>query len=154
MKKVQNFTERLKSIGLNIAEKAKSSYKTAKNSIEQNLLNDSLRRRFNLENPYKFLVMDNQEKTSFINEMLPKHAKRYIEDNIFVFYGSPKDNDIRVGYIIKDLSDETIYKVKEVVNVEVTVTYDNKTYEVDGTAVYGEMLWQKSKSSLTFIKNT
>lgn len=140
MKNVQGLKEKLKNLGLEIAEKAKSGYKTARDSVEQNLLNDSLRRRFNLENPYKFIIMDSMEKTSFINELLPKHAKRYNEDDIFVFYGNVSDNDIKEGYIIKDLSDETLYKVKEVTTVKVSVTYENNDYEVDGTAVYGIMV--------------
>ncbi|MDT8336775.1 MAG: hypothetical protein RQ856_02980 [Candidatus Izemoplasmatales bacterium] len=140
MKSVQNLKEKLKNLGLEIAEKAKSGYKTARDSLEQNLLNDSLRRRFNLENPYKFIIMDSMEKTSFINEILPKHAKRYNEDDIFIFYGSISDNDIKEGYIIKDLSDETLYKVKEITMVKVTVTFENNDYEVDGTAAYGTML--------------
>lgn len=140
MKSVQGLKEKLKNLGLEIAEKAKSGYKTARDSVEQNLLNDSLRRRFNLENPYKFIIMDSMEKTSFINELLPRHAKRYNEDDIFVFYGNVSDNDIKEGYIIKDLSDETLYKVKEVTTVKVSVTYENNDYEVDGTAVYGIMI--------------
>jgi hypothetical protein len=137
MKEVKNLTEKLKKLGVNVIEKAKSSYKTARDSIEQNFLNDSLRKRFNLENPYKFLIMDSMEKTSFINELLPRHAKRYNEDDVFVFYGNLNDNDIKVGYIIKDLSDETLYKVKEIALVKISVTYDDKEYEVDCTAVYG-----------------
>jgi len=137
MKEAKNLTDKLKHLGLDIIKKAKSSYKTARDSIENNFLNDSLRKRFNLENPYKFLIMDSMEKTSFINELLPRHAKRYNEDDVFVFYGNLSDNDIQVGYIIKDLSDETLYKVKEIALVQIPVTYDNKEYEVDCTAVYG-----------------
>jgi hypothetical protein len=140
MKSVQGLKEKLKNLGLEIAEKAKSGYKTARDSVEQNLLNDSLRRRFNLENPYKFIIMDSMEKTSFINEILPRHAKRFNEDDIFIFYGSISDNDIKEGYIIKDLSDETLYKVKEITMVKVTVTFENNDYEVNGTAVYGTIL--------------
>ncbi|MGD9762002.1 MAG: hypothetical protein AB7U52_06205 [Candidatus Izemoplasmatales bacterium] len=140
MSNSQNFSEKLKKIGLNIITKAKTSYNTARNSIEQNFLNDSLRKRFNMENPYKFIIMDGMEKTSFINELLPRHAKRYLEDDIFVFYGNINDTDMKVGYYIKDLSDESMYKIQELAMVKVTVTYDNASYEVDGIACYGKMI--------------
>lgn len=140
MGSAKDFAEKLKQVGLTIIDKAKTSYKTTRDSIEQNFLNDSLRKRFNLENPYKFIIMDNVEKTSFLNELLPRYAKRYNEDDVFVFYGSLADNDIKVGYIIKDLSDNTLYKVKELAMVQVPVTYNNKDYDVECTAVYGEII--------------
>jgi len=84
--------------------------------------------------------MENMDKAKLIDELLPKHAKRYIEDDIFVFYGERKDNDIKLGYIIKDLSDQTLYKVKEIVDVVIRVTLDDLDYDVDCIAVYGEML--------------
>ncbi|MDY0317283.1 MAG: hypothetical protein RBQ64_01740 [Candidatus Izemoplasmatales bacterium] len=140
MKSSQNIVEKLKKVGIKIANKAQETFNTTRNSIEQNFLNDSLRKRFNLENPYKFIIMDSKEKSSILNELLPRYAKRYLEDDIFVFYGTLKDNDIKVDYIIKDLSDETLYKVIELVDVKVTVTYQNKDYEVDGVAVYGKIL--------------
>ncbi len=140
MKSSQNIVEKLKKVGIKIANKAQETFNTTRNSIEQNFLNDSLRKRFNLENPYKFIIMDSKEKSSILNELLPRYAKRYLEDDIFVFYGTLKDNDIKVDYIIKDLSDETLYKVLELVDVKVTVTYQNKDYEVDGVAVYGKIL--------------
>ncbi len=140
MKSSQNIVEKLKKVGIKIANKAQETFNTTRNSIEQNFLNDSLRKRFNLENPYKFIIMDSKEKSSILNELLPRYAKRYLEDDIFVFYGSLKDNDIKVDYIIKDLSDETLYKVIELVDVKVTLTYQNKDYEVDGVAVYGKIL--------------
>lgn len=140
MKSSQSIVDKLKKIGINIATKAQETFNSTRNSIEQNFLNDSLRKRFNLENPYKFVIMNSMEKPSVINELLPRHAKRYLEDDIFVFYGTIKDNDILEGYIIKDLSDETMYKVLEIVDVKVNVTYQNKEYEVDGVAVYGKIL--------------
>lgn len=136
----QSFTEKLKKTGLNIYNKAKESYTNTKNTIEQNFLNDSLRRRFNLENPYRFIIMNSMEKTSVLNELLPRHAKRYIEDDIFVFYGNLEDLDIKEGYFIKDLSDETMYKVKELAPVKVRVTFEKNEYEVDGVACYGKIL--------------
>jgi hypothetical protein len=140
MKNTQKFIEKLKNVGLDIIDKAKSNYINAKNSIEQNFLNDSLRRRFNLENPYKFVIMDSAEKTTLFNELLPRHAKRYIEDDIFIFYGNISDNDVLEGYFLKDLSDETLYKVMEIAVVKVRVTYEGKEYEVDGTACYGKIV--------------
>ena len=71
---------------------------------------------------------------------MPKHAKRNIEDDIFIFYGNISDNDIQEGYFLKDLSDETLYKVKEIAIVKVRVTYEGKEYEVDGTACYGKIV--------------
>ncbi|MFA7075962.1 MAG: hypothetical protein WC152_04745 [Candidatus Izemoplasmatales bacterium] len=140
MSNSESFKDKLKKTGLNIIAKAKNGYSNARNSIEQNFLNDSLRKRFNLENPYKFLVMDDKEKSNFINELLPRHAKRYIEDDIFVFYGNLSETDVKVGYFIKDLSDESIYKVQDLATVKVRVTYEGSEYEVDGTAVYGKMI--------------
>jgi len=147
MKSSQNIVEKLKKIGISIATKAQETYNSTRNSIEQNFLNDSLRKRFNLENPYKFVIMDSKEKSSVLNELLPRHAKRYLEDDIFVFYGTMNENDIKVDNVIKDLSDETLYKVIELVSVKVGVTYQNKEYEVDGVAVYGKILWQKKMNS-------
>jgi hypothetical protein len=84
--------------------------------------------------------MDEKERASVIGELLPRNAKRYNEDDIFVFYGGLEDNDILPGYVIKDLSDNTLYQVKEVASVKIPVTYEDKEYEVDGTAVYGIIL--------------
>jgi len=154
MENNKDITKKLKKLGLNMLNKAKTTYKSAKDSMENNFLKDSLRRRFNLENPYKFIIMDEKERASVIGELLPRNAKRYNEDDIFVFYGGLEDNDILPGYVIKDLSDNTLYQVKEVASVKIPVTYEDKEYEVDGTAVYGIILWVTKTSLLMFTINT
>jgi hypothetical protein len=140
MKKSNDFIENLKKKGNGIVNKAKEGYKSVKITVEKNFLNDSLKRRFNQENPYKFIIMNDKEKASVIDELMPKHAKRYLEDDIFVFYGSKEDNDISVGYFIKDISDGTMYEVEETVDVKIPVVYENESYEVDALAVYGKIL--------------
>jgi hypothetical protein len=141
MKKIEDLAEKLKKVGINVATKVKETYNTAKESMDKNFLNDSLKRRFNLENPYKFIVMTDNSKTNLVNELLPRNAKRYIEDEIFVFFGTLEDNDdIKLGNYIKDISDNSFYEVLELAPVKVSVTYENKEYEVDGVAVNGRLV--------------
>jgi hypothetical protein len=141
MKKIDDLAEKLKKVGIDVVTKVKETYNTAKESMDKNFLNDSLKRRFNLENPYKFIIMSDKSKTNIVNELMPRNAKRYIDDEIFVFFGTLEDNDdIKVGNYIKDISDNSFYEVLELASVKVSVTYENKEYEVNGVAVNGRLV--------------
>jgi hypothetical protein len=134
-----DFSNKVKDLGLNFYNKAKSGIKTVKKTTEQKLLADKLRKRFNLENPYKFLIITKGVK-SIIKNHISHHAKRYNEDDIFVFYGEKEDNDINIGDEVKDLSDETKYEVVQVLDVTMTVKYEDDSYDVPCTAIYGKMI--------------
>ena len=136
----KELASKLKGMGLKIYNKAKKEINDFKSAAEHNLFADKLRSRFNLENPYKFMIIKKGEKLSFMDKYLPKHAKRYNEDDIFVFYGEAKDTGISVGDKVRDLSDETMYEVNQVRDVEIPVNYEDKVYEVACTAVYGKIL--------------
>ena len=140
MKNSPNFIKKLKDAGLGIIAKTKSGFNLTKKTIEQNFLNDALKKRFNLENPHRFLIYESEEKLGLLQKLTPLYAKRYLEDEIFVFFGHLMEEDIKESYLLKDLSDEALYKVKEIAYVKVSVTYENKAYDVDGTAVSGQIL--------------
>ncbi|MCF7924836.1 MAG: hypothetical protein K9L64_07030, partial [Candidatus Izimaplasma sp.] len=110
----------------------------AKENINDTMLMDKLKRRFNLENPHKFIVTEEIAKTNLVKELSAQHAKRYDEDNIFVFFGNNEANEIKKGFIVKDLKTLQDFIVKDIVEVEVPVELDSKSYEVIGTAVYTE----------------
>ncbi len=138
--KKSDFSTRVRNLGLKIYEKAKVNLENVKRSTETNILNDKLRRRFNLENPFKFLITNESDKSTIINKHVPIHAKRYNEDDIFVFYGNEKDNQIKIGDTITDLSDESTYKAIQLVDVTVPVKYEDQYYDVPCVAVYGETI--------------
>jgi HSP90 family molecular chaperone len=135
---IKDLSKKIKRLGLDLYKKAKNGYENAKTAAEQTILNDQLRKRFNLENPYKFVVTNEKDKATIINKYIPRHAKRYNEDDIFVFYG--EDNDIAKGDVITDLSDETKYEVIQTVDVTMPVKLNDKVYDVPCVAAYGKML--------------
>jgi len=130
----------MRMLGIKIVEKTKAGIKKAKTGIENTLLEDHLRKRFNLENPYKFQIIKDKAKNSIIDELFYRHAKRYEEDDLFVFYGPLAANDLQKGYYIRDLSINADYEIKEVMEVEVPVEYNGKGYEIIGTAVITELV--------------
>ncbi|MDD3957374.1 MAG: hypothetical protein PHW40_03040 [Candidatus Izemoplasmatales bacterium] len=137
----KDLPKRLHDLGLSVVEKTKKGIKQVKESIENTVLEDQLRKRFNLENPYKFqLVKPDRSLGSWIQEQMPRHAKRYDEDDLFVFYGSIEQNGFSKGEIIKDLSDEAMYKIVHQVEVCVSVRLDEKAHDVVATAVSCELL--------------
>lgn len=137
---MKEFTKKLKNLGIGLYKKAKKEVKSAKSATERTLLADKLRRRFNLENPFKFIITHKDDSSSLIDKYLPRHAKRYNEDDIFVFYGDNSNNSINKGDIVKDLSDETKYEVIEMVDVTLPVKLDGKVYDVPCVAAYGRMI--------------
>ncbi|MDD4184600.1 MAG: hypothetical protein PHI01_04230 [Candidatus Izemoplasmatales bacterium] len=135
-----SLSEKMRMLGIKIVEKTKAGIKKAKTGIENTLLEDHLRKRFNLENPYKFQIIKDKAKNTIIDELFYRHAKRYEEDDLFVFYGSLAANDLHKGYYIRDLSINADYEIKEVMEVEVPVEYNGKGYEIIGTAVITELV--------------
>lgn len=132
--KIKDFSHQLKRLGIQVVDTAKKEIEKAVSGFENTILEDNLRRRFNLENPYLFEINTNS-KSNLITSLLPRHAKRYDEDNLFVFYGSVHKNDLNQGYKIKDLSDNAEYEIEEVVEVSIPVEYEGKSYSVLCTAV-------------------
>ena len=137
---MENFIDKLKNKGLKVFNKAKKSIKDTKESISDTILLDKLKRRFNLENPYKVIVSEKRVKSNLMKEISAQNAKRYDEDDIFVVFGNNEANEIKSGFVVKDLKSMQDYIVKEVVEIEVPVEYERNTYEVVGTALYTEEL--------------
>lgn len=106
-----------------------------KDSMEKTVLDDNLRHRFNLENPYKFEVYGKGNKSTMVTSLLVRNAKRYEEDDLFVFFGSVADNGFEKGGIIKDLAINAEFRILDIVQVLVPVEFNGKTYEVVGTAL-------------------
>ena len=137
---MQNFKDKLKAKGLKILDKTNAFIDSTKEKIKQTLLNDQLKRRFQLENPHKMLISKELTDVNIIKELTAYHAKIYEEDNVFVFYGPLNDLDIKQGYVIRDLATMEAYKVMDIAEVDLPVTLDEKIHEVPATAVYCEGL--------------
>jgi hypothetical protein len=140
MSKKRDFSSRLKDLGIEIANAAKKEYKAVVSGAEKQIRKDKLRKRFNLENPYRFVLLDSKIRVKLLDGLMAKHAKRYDEDDILVFFGSKEDNNFQAKQQIKDLSDETIYEVIETVDVTIPVKFEEKVVEVACTAIYGKVL--------------
>ena len=139
-KEIRDISEKLRSLGVKIIKSTEAGIARAKTSIANTLLEEHLHRRFNLENPYRFQIIKDRSKTNFISAILPKNAKRYEEDDVFVFFGNNEYNNLEKGNVIRDLSNNADYEIKDVIEVEVPVSYEKKTYEVVGTAAVCELL--------------
>lgn len=133
-------SQKLRNLGITIVEKTKAGLQKAKSGIENTLLEENLRKRFNLENPYKFQLIKDKARNTIIDELFYRHAKRYIDDDLFVFYGSIEQNDFQKGYYIRDLSVNTDYEIKDIMEVQLPVEYRGKEYEVTATAVVCELV--------------
>jgi hypothetical protein len=131
---------KLQSLGLEVVKKTKQGIQKAKASIENTLLEDNLRHRFNLENPYKFQMLSSKPLKNVVEELLPRHAKRYDEDDIFIFYGAMAHNDFHPGDEFRDLSSNATYRINSVMEVFVPVLYENESHDVVATAVDCELL--------------
>lgn len=140
MSEKRSLTVRLKDLGIDISNAAKKEYNHVVSSAGKQVKNDKLKHRFNLENPYRFVLLDSKIRVKLFDGFMSRHAKRYIEDDILVFFGTKEENSFEAGQQIKDLSDNTIYEVLEVVDVTIPVNYKEKQYDVDCTAVYGKVL--------------
>ena len=131
---------RLKELGVEIYSAAKKEYEAIVTGAGKQLKKEKLRKRFNLENPFKFVLLDNNIRIKVLDGFLARHAKRYDEDDIFVFFGNNKDNNFKKSQRIKDLSDNSIYEIQEIVEVQMPVSLDDKSIDVPCTAVYGKVL--------------
>jgi len=134
MDKIKEF---LKDKGVKLVEKTNQAVKNTKEKIKNTILNDQLRRRFQLENPHKFVVSEKEVQLNLIQELTAEHAKVYDEDDVFVFYGHNRE-DLQVGYYIKNLKDLQTYRITDLAEVELPVTHQDKIYDVEATAVYCE----------------
>ncbi len=139
-KNLQDLPQKLRSLGITIAEKTKQGIKKAKDSIENTILEEHLRKRFNLENPYRFQIIKDKADTSLVSELFYRHAKRYEDDDLFVFHGAPADNNFAKGHYIRDLSINADYEIKDIMEVTIPVEYKGKAYDVTCTAVVCELV--------------
>ena len=136
MVKKIDFPARLKELGYEMLNAAKREVGTVVATAEKQVKKEKLKRRFNLENPYKFVLLDSSKRIRFLDSMFARHAKRYDEDDILVFFGTNKSNGFQPHHRIKDLSDNSIFEVLEIVEVSLPVKYEEKEVEVPCTAVY------------------
>ncbi len=136
----KEFAERLKELGIEIYSAAKKEVLEAKKEVQEQFKQEKLRKRFNLENPYKFVLMDGTIRIKFLDSLLARNAKRYDEDDILVFFGKKEDNNFEPKHRIKDLSDNVTYEVVEIVDVFIPVTMDDRDIDVPCTAVYCKVL--------------
>lgn len=137
---MDKFTKYLKEKGVKLVEKTNKVIDNTKNKIKDTILKDKLKRRFQLENPHKFIITENKVEANLINEMTSTHAKIYEEDHVFVLYGHQDDNHVDIGYFVRDLKTTALYIVKDIVDVEVPVMFEDEIYDVEGTAIYCEEL--------------
>ena len=98
MSEKKDFASKLKELGIEICNAAKKEYEVVVSGAEKTLHKEKLKKRFNLENPYKFVLLDSGLRIKILDTWLAKHAKRYDEDDILVFFGSKKDNKFYTGY--------------------------------------------------------
>lgn len=132
---VKTFANKLKELGIKVVKSVEKGYESAKTSVENTILEDNLKRRFNLENPYKFEIKNSKNQFTVLTNLLVRNAKRYEDDDLFVFSGSIFDNGFSIDGIIKDLSDNAEYQIKDIQQVLVPVEFNEKSYEIIGTAV-------------------
>ncbi len=136
----KDFVARLKELGIEIYGAAKKEYEAVVTTAEKQIKKEKLRKRFNLENPYKFSLLDSGYKIKVLESFLARHAKRYDEDDILVFFGTKAENKFKPKHRIKDLSNGAIYEVIEIVEVKIPVTLENRDIDVACTAIYGKVL--------------
>jgi hypothetical protein len=132
---IKDFTAQLRSLGLKVVKSIEKGVSDTRKGIESTILEDELHRRFNLENPYRFEVRDPNAKPSPLAGWIARNAKRYDEDDLFVFYGGPERTGLEAGQIVKDLADGAEYVILNVVAVAIGVTYKDQTHDVPATAV-------------------
>lgn len=140
MSEVKDLGKKLRDLGIKVAKTVEKGYESAKLSVENTILEDNLKRRFALENPYRFEIYDDQHKSNVLTNLFVRHAKRYEEDDLFVFTGAEYENDFKKGGIIKDLSDNNEFQIESIQQVLVPVEFNGKTYEIVGTAVKCRLL--------------
>jgi len=127
--------EKLKKFGLSAVNSAKEGLNEVKETAQFAILDEQLRYRFNLQNPYKFVVHPEGKKINLLDEVGSRHAKKYDEDDLFVFYGSADRNHFHIGDHVTELSSNFIYVIESIVDVTVPVELNDKSYDCDATAV-------------------
>jgi spore coat polysaccharide biosynthesis predicted glycosyltransferase SpsG len=140
MKENKDFASRLKDLGVEIYSAAKKEFEAVVSSAEKQFKKEKLRKRFNLENPYKFVLLDSSFRVKLLDSLMARHAKKYDEDDILVFFGGADENTFEKGHRIKDLSDDSIMEVLEIVEVKLPVRMEDTTVDVPCTAIYGKVL--------------
>lgn len=136
----KEFIDKLKGLGIEIYSAAKKEYEAVLENAGRQIKKEKLRKRFNLENPYRFVLLDSSLRIKMLDGLLAKHAKRYDEDDILVFFGTKEENHFKAKQRVKDLSDNTVYEIVEIVEVMIPVTLDNKDIDVPCTAIYGKVI--------------
>jgi len=131
--------EKLKGLGIEVYNNAKKEYNAVLKGARKQIRKDKLRKRFNLENPFKFVLLDNKIRVKFLDNLTSRHAKRYNEDDILVFFGSIEENNFLINQKIKDLSDSTVYVIQEVIDVTIPVTLEKEVVDAPCTAIYGKV---------------
>lgn len=131
--------EKLKGLGIEVYNNAKKEYEAVLKGAKKQIRKDKLRKRFNLENPYRFVLLDNKVRVKFLDSLTARHAKRYNEDDILVFYGGVEENNFLIDQRIKDLSDDTILVIQEVIEVTIPVSLNEEVFDVPCTAIYGKV---------------
>lgn len=136
----RDFTARLKDLGVEIYHAAKKEYDAVVASAEKQFTKEKLRKRFNLENPYRFVLLDTSVRCKLLERFFSRNAKRYDDDDILVFFGTKSENKFKQKHRIKDLSDNTVYEIVELVEVTIPVTMENQDIDVPCTAVYCKVI--------------
>ncbi|MCK7479197.1 MAG: hypothetical protein M0C28_18885 [Candidatus Moduliflexus flocculans] len=133
---IKDWTLKLRTLGLNVVKTIEKGVTDTRKGIENTILEDELapplqpRESVPLRNR-----RDPKDKPNALTGLAARNAKRYDEDDLFVFHGAPAATGILVGNILKDLSNGAEYQVENVVSVTMGVTYQNKEHEVPATAV-------------------
>lgn len=140
MSENKKFKDRLKALGVEIYTQAKKEYEAVVKSTNSQIKKEKLRKRFNLENPHRFVLLDSKTRVKLFDNIFARHAKKYDEDDIFVFYGSKSFNSFEKGQKIKDLSDNVVYEILEIVEVTIPVSLDENVFDVECSAIYGKAL--------------
>lgn len=135
-----NFKSKLKELGVEIYTQAKKEYEAVVKSTNSQIKKEKVRRRFNLENPHRFVLLDSKTRVKLFDNIFARHAKKYDEDDIFVFYGSKESNSFEKGQEIKDLSDDVVYEILEIVEVTIPVSYEEGVVDAECSAIYGKAI--------------
>ncbi len=130
MSEKKDFLGKVKDLGKKVVKGVEKGIESAKTGVENTIQDENLKHRFHLENPFRF-VISKEAKPNTLESIMPRHAKRYDEDDIFVFLD---EVSVHAGEHITDLADKTVYQVIDVTTVKVPVTHDGKVFELDGKA--------------------
>ncbi len=136
----KDLPSKLRDLGIKVVKKAKKGINDVKSNVENTILEEHLKKRFNLENPYRFVVVSESKKLTVLDELSARHAKRYDEDDLFVFFGKLDNKEFTAGKLLIDLSDNAEYKINDLLEVTVPIEYNHEVHEVLATAVMCSVL--------------